>query len=117
MPKNILWRPDFMAPGPHVRIEKLGQGGVQLGELLAPTEPTDDLDDDVSNLKYYESPKILGKLYRAIDERQVFADIKLLSLNTDDNNVMQHVWEFVTYRCQGILWKHCLQHGRHIRDM
>lgn len=116
MPKNILWRPDFMAPGPHVKIEKLGHGGVQLAEILAPTDPTDDLDDDVSNIKYYESPKILGKLYRAIDERQVFADIKLLSLKTDIN-VMQRLWDFVGYRCQGILWKHCLEDGRYIRDM
>ncbi|PQE18699.1 hypothetical protein CJF30_00009697 [Rutstroemia sp. NJR-2017a BBW] len=115
MPKNILWRPDFMAPGPHVKISKLGAGGVQLGELLAPTEPTDDLDDDVSNIKYYESPKILGKLYRAIDERQVFADIKLLSLNTDDSNVMQHVWEFVIYRCQG--WPVHSGHWQHLIDL
>ncbi|KAM3066365.1 hypothetical protein ACMFMG_003126 [Clarireedia jacksonii] len=116
MPKNILWRPDFMAPGPHVRIHKLGHGGVELADMHAPVDPTDDLDDDVSNLKYYESPRILGKLYRAIDERQVFADIKLLSFQKD-SNVMQRVWEFVSYRCQGIFWKHCLEDGQQIRDM
>jgi hypothetical protein len=58
-----------MAPGPHVTIIKKEEIAFAEESLLG--EEADD-DDDVQGYRYYESDKINGKLYRAIDEREVF---------------------------------------------
>ncbi|EDN94048.1 hypothetical protein SS1G_09915 [Sclerotinia sclerotiorum 1980 UF-70] len=83
----------------------------------APIEAMDE-EDEVSNIKYYESQKTCGMLYRAIDERQVFEDIQRLDMQANDTpDVMQHVWEFVKSRSQGILWQHLRNDAMEIKDI
>ncbi len=60
LPKYNPWRPDFEAPGPHVRIEK--HKGLSFDTPV--DRERDDEDEDFSAYRYYESEKILGKLYR-----------------------------------------------------
>lgn len=122
MPRYNKYRPDFMAPGPHVLV----QNNKPL-EFDAPPKPElfQD-DDDVAGYKYYRSEKILGKLYRAIDEREVFGSVQkeglLASLNEVDkrtisvSTVLEGIWNYVQYRCQAIAWKHHLDRARGIRD-
>lgn len=106
-----------MAPGPHIKISKRPTDRLEFAQEYAPVEPMDE-EDEVSNIKYYESDKVLGKLYRAINERQVFEDIKKLNIQANDNpDVMQHVWEFVVSRSQGILWQHLRDKALEIQDM
>ena len=57
-----------MAPSPRVFIEN--QGSLQVEEVDAPDEGLEDLDAESAPYRYYESPHILGHLYRAIDEQQ-----------------------------------------------
>ncbi|KAL5344777.1 hypothetical protein ACLOAV_010174 [Pseudogymnoascus australis] len=122
MPRYNKYRPDFMAPGPHVLV----QNNKPL-EFDAPPEPElfQD-DDDVAGYKYYRSEKILGKLYRAINEREVFGSVQkeglLAYLNEMDkkpiyvSTVLEGIWNYVQYRCQAIPWKHHLDRARGIRD-
>lgn len=65
------YRPDFMAYGPHITVSK--------DKALAFSEPEEievDDEDHTPIYKYYESPKILGKLFRAINEREIFSNVQ-----------------------------------------
>jgi hypothetical protein len=122
MPRYSRCRPDFMAPGPHITIINK--------ETIAFTEEgllSDETDDDIQEYRYYESEKINGKLYRTIDEREVFKDIQQMGLQEDATGVkrrskysntylMGKVWDFVTRRCKSLCWKHLLDWARDIRD-
>lgn len=123
MPKTGRWRPDFEAPGPHVNIQK--KDGISFEVPIDRELDDGDDDDDFTNYRYYESDKVLGKLYRAIDEREIFTQIQQRATNQSfedqltqlraDNEL--HFWALfdilwaaeVGYvpwqlRCRGIRW-------------
>lgn len=74
------------------------------------TEPDErnDEDDDFTTYRYYESNKVLGKLYRAIDERKIIEEIKdreargIASVST----LIEVVWSMVQQECSLIQWEH-----------
>lgn len=106
-----------MAPGPHIKVFNRPNNSIEFAEEHAPIEVMDE-DDEFSNIKYYESHKACGRLYRAIDERQFFFDVKRANSQViDDIDIMQHVWEFVVHQCQNILWEHWLNDAMEIREM
>ncbi len=113
-----------MAPGPHVTIIK--KEAIAFVEENLLNEEADD-DDDVQGYRYYESDKINGKLYRAIDEREVFKDIQQMGLQEkaagvkrrsdySSTDLMDQVWDFVTRRCKSLHWNRYLEWARDIRD-
>ncbi|RAL66282.1 hypothetical protein DID88_005953 [Monilinia fructigena] len=117
VPKSTLWRPDFMAPGPHIKISNRPTDRLEFATEYAPVEAMGE-DEEVSNIKYYESRKACGMLYRAIDERQVFDHVKNLnSLAHGSSDVIQHVWEFVKFRSRGIIWQHLREKALGIQEM
>ena len=121
MPRHNSYRPDFMAPGPHVVVQK----DKPLSFDVRP-EYNDGEDDDFPAYKFYESEKILGKLYRAINEREVFSGVQQQGLSQYANevdrarhsvsSVLEGVWTYVQRRCQAIQWEHHLDRARGIRD-
>ncbi len=119
MPRFDPWRPDFEAPGPHIKIEKLS------GVKFEPPDTRDldeqgDEDDDFSTYRYYESNKILGKLYRAIDEREIFQSIKRRALmhgTTTTSTVIDDVWTWAQKACRLIEWEYHKEWAETIRDM
>src|SRR5947207_15992408 len=70
LPKHNQFRPDFMATGPYVEIEK--KEGISFKDIRA----SDEVDEDMPAHRFYESDKVLGKLYRAIDESKVFEEMR-----------------------------------------
>ncbi|KAN0121734.1 RdRP domain containing protein [Hyaloscypha variabilis] len=119
MPKYNPWRPDFEAPGPHVQIEKKHGISFEDPDDRDPDELGDE-DDDFSHYRYYESHKILGKLYRAIDERKIFEDIKHRASSQNMNSrstVIDEVWVYVKQTCSLIQWEHHRGWAKDIRDM
>lgn len=69
----------------------------------------------------YESDKVLGQLYRAIDERVVFQDLQkqsseLLKDNLSNQSVMQRVWSHVQKATAVIQWKHHLDWARDLQE-
>jgi hypothetical protein len=113
-----------MAPGPHVTIIK--REAIAFVEEKLHSGEADD-DDDVQEYRYYESDKINGKLYRAIDEREVFKDIQQMGLTEtgpgaksrsdySNTHLMDQVWDFVTRRCKSLHWGHLIDWARDIRD-
>ncbi|KAK3356793.1 RNA dependent RNA polymerase-domain-containing protein [Lasiosphaeria hispida] len=63
-------RPDFLAPGPWVSIQE--RSTLEMDEYIAQNDD-DDVDEGPRH-KYYASKKLLGKLYRAVDEQRIWAD-------------------------------------------
>ncbi|KAM0132168.1 hypothetical protein ACHAP3_006606 [Botrytis cinerea] len=117
VPRHSLWRPDFMAPGPHVKISHRPDDRLGFAEEYIPIEAMDE-EDEVTNIKYYESKKACGQLYRAIDERKVFEDIQKLNVQANDSpDVIQHMWEFVKSRSQGIQWQHLRKDALEIQEI
>src|SRR3954451_13977565 len=110
LPKYSPWRPDFEAPGPHVLIEK--RDGISFESVPERDPDNADDEDDFTRYRYYESDKILGKLYRAIDERKIFSEIQKrshFSSVTHNSTIIRSVWDYVQKKCQLIQWEHLKQ--------
>jgi hypothetical protein len=109
-----------MAPGPHVHITKLK--GISFIDFPAGEDylDQDDQDDNFPSYRYYESDRVIGKLFRAIDERQIFENIQNRALNegiTSESTVIGAVWDYVQSTCKLIQWKHLQAWAQDIRDM
>ncbi|KAI9825931.1 MAG: hypothetical protein M1819_000450 [Sarea resinae] len=116
MPKFASVRPDFMAPGPNVKIEE--KQGLLLEQTSLRTQDENNDDEDFTPYRYYESDKILGVLYRSIDEHEVFSELqKHRKLSRSLLNVMDQVWAYVQHKCALIQWRHYVAWARDIRDM
>ncbi|KAK7977121.1 hypothetical protein PG988_004611 [Apiospora saccharicola] len=65
------FRPDFMAPSVPMNIK--GRTEISFEEeVLEPERDDADEENDGPRYEYYESDKILGLLYRAIDEKRIW---------------------------------------------
>ncbi|PLB44105.1 RNA-directed RNA polymerase QDE-1 [Aspergillus steynii IBT 23096] len=74
IPRMNNFRPDFLAPGPRVSLQ--GKTRMNFEELVSHPAYNDEDDLDERRL-YYRSEKILGKLYRAVDEKDIwYGDIR-----------------------------------------
>ncbi|KAI9768710.1 MAG: hypothetical protein M1840_004705 [Geoglossum simile] len=123
LPKNNICRPDFMATGPRVKIEK----DINL-DATDPSRDDDEedvvsaLDPDGKGYRYYESKKVLGKLYRAIDERSFFAELqeqsKMLGrADQSGKTTMERLWDYVQKEIRPMQWRHLEESARDIKEM
>lgn len=89
LPRCSPIRPDFLAPGPRMIIEK--------ESILEEIERNnDDDDDDDDSIRYYESEKILGQLYRAIDEKKFLSELKAEVKRVRGSvSVLDGVWNYL----------------------
>ena len=75
----------------------------------APSSNNDDDDDDNSGPKYlyYRSDKVLGQLYRAINEKKIWYEKIKVPVN-HDVSVLDGLFSFITSECAsklgGIGW-------------
>ncbi len=77
LPRSPKWRPDFLVPGPSITI--FDKSAISLDEHSLPQGDEDDEgNEEGPRFRYYQSEKILGQLYRAVDEQNIWAqDIKM----------------------------------------
>ena len=118
MPRPNPFRPDFMATGPHAVVTRdkpvVFQGAA--GRM------DDDDEGDGPKYEFYESDKLLGKLFRAVDEREIFSNIQEGSSHAKGGaekprqSILRRLWAHVQQHCQGFEWKHHLDRARAIRD-
>lgn len=87
-----------MAPGPRVVLEKNMAAALAPGNDIVMDEDDDDAKDEHA-YKYYPSTKVLGKLYRSIDEAKFLQE---LNLNT---SVRQNKLPFIFRYARGA-WRH-----------
>jgi len=114
-------KPDFMAHAPRLIVDA---EGVNLEEI-DPLEHEDfdavhALDPDRRRPLYYRSTKILGKLYRAIDETQFVKNMHshLTPNNTPEGSqtLLTQIWAHVKQRVAYIQWNHLVPMAREIRS-
>lgn len=125
IPRSINTRPDFMAPGPRVRIEDKGTVFEDEGDEEADEfeDPVRSLDPDSRSVRYYESDKVLGKLYRAIDERAILSAIQARSktqaqalADATATSLMDKVWAHVKRNTALVQYAHHLSAARGMKE-
>jgi hypothetical protein len=115
-------RPDFMAPGSNLVINELG--AAELEEL-----DQDDIDDpdgvsvldaDKARNRYYRSDKILGVLYRNIDEKKFFdrmkSDFEAFRHTWGGESLVQKLKRYVERETRGIQWDHHWDFAEQLRE-
>lgn len=120
MPRHSNVRPDFQAPGPRVLVDK----SINVQED-SDDEP-DDRDDDneeasMPQLRYYPSQKVLGKLYRVIDEHEIFKQIQRQSRSSKESlkpgkDAITRVWNYVQKVTALIEYRHLLPFARLVEE-
>lgn len=100
-----------MAPSASTKVEK----GIKREELSAKA----DLGKP-DRYRYYESTKILGHLYRAIDEDIFFQklendNLSLYSYEAKDD-VIQEIWAFVMDALRGRDWRSYVDTAWEVRN-
>ncbi|EON67049.1 hypothetical protein W97_06166 [Coniosporium apollinis CBS 100218] len=125
IPRSINTRPDFMAPGPRVRIEDKGTIFEDEADEDADEfeDPVRSLDPDSRAVRYYESDKVLGKLYRAIDERAILSAIQARSktqaqalADATATSLMDKVWVHVKRNTALVQYAHHLLAARGMKE-
>ena len=105
-----------MAPGPHVKM-------LEDKPIFEDPNEKFDADEEFNVFTYYPSTKILGKLFRAIDERSILGHVRqnkpgLSSDRTSGlgRSMTTGVWKYVIDCHPEILWRNHLDRARGIRD-
>jgi hypothetical protein len=116
IPKYSRTRPDFMAPGPRVVIEDK----IELNRAIA-ANPDDDDDEEDSRpaTRYYRSEKVLGQLYRMIDEDTFLDDIRASAKEKNSNapDPYRSLWAYVSRETTGRSWAHYVEVAEDIKEL
>lgn len=114
-----------MAPGPYVEI--LDDKPTSFEDAKPPKSDEFDGDEDFTTYRYYRSRKILGRLFDAIDEREVFQRVQQTRLehsfykttgeSNTPNSILEDIWNFIQSHHQvPYTWTKHLDRARGIRD-
>jgi hypothetical protein len=121
LPKHDRHRPDWMMATPRVQLTDTGE--VEVEELDDFVDDTfEGIDEERKPLRYYKSEKVLGQLYRNIDEKQFLADMHNYH-NTRVQTValkyglMEKLCGYVIHQAKeyGVLYDHHLDFARDVR--
>lgn len=100
---------------------------INFAEADEPTTPDQDEEiEEVASygpqkLRYYESPKVLGILYREIDEFEILKAIQEQSRPAvfgaqTPRSLSDAVWDYVSQKTTLILWDHHKAFARDVKD-
>lgn len=116
-----MLKPDFMAEGPRVAIKEnitIEDDDVDYDE----PDAVSILDPDSRFIHYYYSDKVLGHLFRAIDERK-FLDVMHRRArehkkgnHLPERGPMTVLWDYVSRTTLNIQWMHHKDVARRIQD-
>ena len=113
-----------MAPSPRVTVEKntwMLEEEPPRGLAEEDEDPVSALDPDAKSYRYYESEKVLGKLYRAIDEKNFLAELQrrareLEATDNSDKALIHRLWAYVQSQTRLIQWDHYREWAREIKE-
>ncbi|KAL2828374.1 RNA dependent RNA polymerase-domain-containing protein [Aspergillus pseudoustus] len=116
MPMMNRYRPDFLAPGPLAYVHDKQE--IKLEPYYIRPNPDDDEDSGPVH-KYYRSEKILGKLYRAIDEHKIWSREIHTSAHPNPKAFWKKLIDSLNVRCNAVgaspTWQHHAETARQIR--
>ncbi|KAK1145215.1 hypothetical protein N8T08_004367 [Aspergillus melleus] len=99
LPRMNNYRPDFLAPGPRVSLK--GRTRINFDELVS--HPAFNDDDDMEERRiYYRSDKILGRLYRAVDEGHIWYGDIISECKLDEGPFWNAFITDCTLRCNSM---------------
>ncbi|KAL4815695.1 RNA dependent RNA polymerase-domain-containing protein [Aspergillus spinulosporus] len=111
-------RPDFLAPGPLAKI--YDRQDIQLEARYVHPYPDDDIDSSPVH-KYYRSEKILGKLYRAINEHEIWRKDIHTTIKSNPTAAWKKIIDTLTRRCIAlgapVNWKAHVETARLLRSL
>ena len=116
MPRHSRCKPDFMAPGPHVKVQDRPEIDMDHDDL----EQDDPLAEADRGNMYYPSKKALGKLYRAIDEAsfldKIRQDAQHATAKLTGDSMMKKLWEYIKRYTVLLQWDHLRGLALEIRE-
>lgn len=105
-----------MAPSPLVKVEE----SIKVLEHDADALETQDEDEgSVRRYLYYKSSKVLGELFRAVDEDAILGALRsfMLRQTSHPHSLTESVWVFVQRQTAGFQWRHQLDFAREIKEL
>ncbi|KAI0420341.1 RNA dependent RNA polymerase-domain-containing protein [Xylaria grammica] len=116
--KRTRYRPDFLAPAPPANI--VDKTEIQFEAPIVPSAEADEDDDSGPKHKFYKSDKVLGKLYRAIDEKKIWKDDIHLNINRFGPYLWDELMVHIIRQCEKNLghveWRGALDEAKSIRQ-
>lgn len=115
LPQGSRWRPDFLAPGPSVIIRD--KSTISLHEHSVPRDLEDEDDEEGPQHRYYESDKILGRLYRAVDEQKIWSEDIRMKIKAGSSSFWDQLQTALARRVSDIgpiRWQHRSDQARGI---
>jgi hypothetical protein len=116
LPRSPKWRPDFFAPGPSITIHD--KSAIDMEDYVVPQGDDEDDDDDAGpRHRYYKSDKILGQLYRAVEEQKIWAEDIRMTVQTGNLSFWGDLLSSLKVRVAGIgpvEWRHRLDEAHRI---
>ncbi|KAF2963850.1 hypothetical protein GQX73_g9725 [Xylaria multiplex] len=116
--RRIKYRPDFLAPAPPANI--VDKSEIQFEPPVAPSVEEDEDDDTGPKHQFYKSDKVLGKLYRAIDEKRIWRDDIHLNTNRFGPYLWDELMVYITRQCEKnfghVDWRSSLSEAQSIRQ-
>ncbi|KAI2622616.1 RdRP-domain-containing protein [Xylaria nigripes] len=116
--KRSRYRPDFLAPVPPTNI--VAKGEIRFEAPIGPSPEEDEDDDTGPNHLFYRSDKVLGKLYRAIDEKKIWRNDIQLVVNRSEPSLWDQLFVFIKRECEDKLghvdWRSALSEAHNIRE-
>ncbi|KAI1329291.1 RdRP-domain-containing protein [Xylariaceae sp. FL0255] len=115
--KRTVYRPDFMAPAPPANI--VDRTEIRFEPLAMPSGEEDEDDETGPRHKFYKSSKILGKLYRSIDEKKIWRDDIHASSIPKGSPLWKQLFLHLSSECEslGVIdWRSALQEAGNIRN-
>ncbi|KAL9621361.1 MAG: hypothetical protein Q9160_004252 [Pyrenula sp. 1 TL-2023] len=111
IPKTSPYRPDFMAPSPSTKVEKgIDRPATRSSAALSGTQ----------RYRYFTSDRVLGRLYRALDEDAFFRELEedttsIFSLGAP-NTLFEEILEWVEKRIRPDRFEVYLELATKVRD-
>ncbi|KAI3323950.1 RdRP-domain-containing protein [Xylariaceae sp. AK1471] len=115
--KRTMYRPDFLAPAPLANI--VDKTEIRFEAPIAPSAEGDEDDDTGPRHRFYKSDKILGELYRAIDEKKIWKDDIHLTVNRFSPSLWDEILVHIGRQCEDLgdfNWRRALGEARSIRQ-
>jgi hypothetical protein len=121
LPRYPRFRPDFMAPTPRIQLTETGE--LEIEELADfDDDAFEGIDEERKPLRYYRSEKVLGYLYRNIDEKKFLDDIhdhhgSKVRTGVSSYGLMGKLCNYVIHHATmyGVLYDHHMEFARDVR--
>ncbi|KAJ4413408.1 hypothetical protein N0V85_003566 [Neurospora sp. IMI 360204] len=113
LPRPAPYRPDFLVNGPDIKIHDKSKIDMEEQYLR---QDNDD-GDDTPRYKYYASEKILGQLFRAVDEKKIWTKNIKLEVPSGGLSFWNELESSLLKRIRAIgqvRWQHRLDEARRI---